>query len=320
MKRFGVALEFQITSNVRLNNLSHLEKHPLRQYLRAGVRCVQGTDGCALYGTNSIDEELSLEKLLGLSHQELCRMRRAEDEILAESLRVFRRKEERFRESFPGGDLERYYASRLEQTQPQAGDLWRGSGKHDAEEALRRQIAPLPEGMLPLVIAGGSFNNSRHRSQLREADRAFIDALLDGADPEKIFFVVGHSLAAQEGYLVRRAAGRFRVFAIVPSMISSAERARLSNADLSVVLSIESSPLGLYKSFGYEIFRRMPSALLAFDGNSAAENLIQEARNGREKCTIYVSPRSRSLAAKAKSLEGYIRTLGDAEDVLKELK
>ena len=33
-------LEFQITSNVRLNNLSDLKGHPLKQYLRAGVFCV----------------------------------------------------------------------------------------------------------------------------------------------------------------------------------------------------------------------------------------------------------------------------------------
>ena len=34
----------------------------------------------------------------------------------------------------------------------------------------------------------------------------------------------------------------------------------------------------------------------------------------RESTSSRISPRSRSLAAKAKSLEGYIRTLGDAED------
>ena len=79
MRRYGVTLEFQLSSNVRLNNLSSLDRHPLRQYLSAGVSCVQGTDGCALYGTNSIDEELSLEKLLGESaglrgeERRLCR-------------------------------------------------------------------------------------------------------------------------------------------------------------------------------------------------------------------------------------------------------
>ena len=96
MRRLGVTLEFQITSNVRLNNLSHLDRHPLRQYLRAGVRCVQGTDGGALYGTNSIDEELSLEKLLGLSREELRQMRAAEAEIERESRETFARKRAAF--------------------------------------------------------------------------------------------------------------------------------------------------------------------------------------------------------------------------------
>ena len=74
--------------------------------------------------------------------------------------------------------------------------------------------------------------------------------------------------------------------------------------------------MGLYKSFAYEIFKRVPSVLLAFDGNSAALNLIQEARNGRKKCTIFISTRSRGLAAKAKMLEGYVRPLKDAASVL----
>ena len=55
-----IVLEFQLSSNVRLNNLNLLDKHPLHQYLRAGIHCVQGTDGGALYGTNSIDYSIIL--------------------------------------------------------------------------------------------------------------------------------------------------------------------------------------------------------------------------------------------------------------------
>ena len=319
MRKYGVTLEFQITSNVRLNNLSQLKRHPLRQYLKAGVRCVQGTDGSALYGTNSIDEELSLEKLLGLSHEELQGMRHAEDAILKESLRVFEEKAERFRKQFPGGDLERYYRLCLTDPQPAVGELWKSSGKIDAEEALRAQLSSLPTGMLPVVIAGGSFNNDSHRTQIKEEDRCLIDELIEKADPNKAFFVVGQSLSGQEGYLVRRAAEKFRVYAIVPGRISGTERARLTAAGIGILVSIENSPMGLYKSFSYEIFKRMPSVLLAFDGNSAALNLIQEARNGRESCTIFINPRSRGLAVKAKMLEGYVRPLKDAASVLEEI-
>ena len=57
IKDSGTVLEFQLTSNVRLNNLSKIENHPLKKYLDEGVKCVQGTDGCGLYGSDTIDEQ-----------------------------------------------------------------------------------------------------------------------------------------------------------------------------------------------------------------------------------------------------------------------
>ncbi len=318
MRELGVTLEFQITSNVRLNNLSRLERHPLRRYLKAGVRCVQGTDGGALYGTNSIDEELSLEKLLGLTPAELCRMREGEDGILEESRRVFGEKAEQFKEDCPG-DIERFYRARLESADRAPADLWKGGDRVAAEEALASLIRPLPEGLTPIVVAGGSFNSSRRRTPLRDEDRAFIDELLEKADPGRVCFVVGHALAAQEGYLVKRAAGRFQVYAIVPNRLTRAQAAKLNEARPGVLVSIESTGAGLYKSFAYEIFKRQPSALIAFDGNSAALNLIQEARNARCKCRIFINPRSRGLTAKGRVLEGYVQPLGSAETVLSEI-
>ena len=45
-------------------------------------------------------------------------------------------------------------------------------------------------------------------------------------------------------------------------------------------------------------------------------NLIQEARNGRGTCQIFINPRSRGLTAKAQTLEGYVRPLGEAPEAL----
>ena len=317
MKKYGVVLEFQITSNVRLNNLSRLDNHPLRQYLGAGVACVQGTDGGALYGTNSIDEELSLEKLLGLSFEELKKMAATDARILRESRETFARKAEAFRTECGTGDPGRIYLRKLEETGPVTQDLWKESGRLDAAEELRDLIAPLPEGLFPVVIAGGSFNHSRHRTQVREQDRQLIDRLLETMDPERDCFVIGHTLTGQEGYLAERNRGRFRIAAIVPNRISRAEKKRLLEAGVSVRISIESTGLGLYKSFSYEIFRRTSSVLLAFDGNAPVMNLIQEARNGRCKCSIFANPRSRGLAEKARLLEGYVLPMDSAEEILK---
>ena len=308
-----IVLEFQVTSNVRLNNLSDLEHHPLKQYLRAGVRCVQGTDGGALYGTDSIDEELSLEKLLGLSHEELRQMRATEAGIEAESRRVFAEKTAAFEALAAGEEAEALLRRRIEETAAPDSVLWQGGDKLDTAEALRDRIAPLPAEGLPVVLCGGSFDSARRSSRPRADSLRLIDELLARADPDKVFFVLGHRLRGCERYLAEKAAGRFRIYAIVPSALSRAEAARLRRAGVLIRPSIEPSGNGLYKSFAYEIFKRRPSVLLAFDGNSPAANLVQEARNGRFKCAIYVDGRCRALAAKARMLQGYVKELRGAE-------
>ena len=301
----GAVLEFQITSNVRLNNLSDLRRHPLKDYLAAGVRCVQGTDGGALYGTNSIDEELSLEKLLGLSHSELRQMRAAEAEIVRGSMAVFARRIAQF----DAEDTEAFYRARMEAAMPGGNDLWGDSGRLEAAEALHDQIAPLPEGGTPVIVAGGSFSGDRRGAPLRPDALKQIDDLLDSADPAMVFFVVGHRLSGYERYLVKQNRGRFRVFAFVPTALTAAEYQRLRQSGVSIRVSIEASGNGVYKSVAYEIFKRRPSVLLAFDGKSPAANLVQEAKNARCKCSIFVDTRCRALRAKGEMLEGYVNLL-----------
>ena len=309
-----VVLEFQITSNVRLNNLSDLERHPLKQYLREGIRCVQGTDGGALYGTDSIDEELSLEKMLGLSHGELCQMRAAEAAIERESRAVFHDKSAAFAALLKGEAVDALLRRRIEASPPVEEELFPSAGRVDTLEALGERVRPLPEDGTPLVLAGGSFNSDRHRTRMRAQGKRILDALLREGDPERMFFVVGHRLGGYEKYLVEQNRGRFRVFAIVPSTLSPAERERLRRSGVSIRISIEPGGNGLYKSFGYEIFRRRASVLLAFDGNSPAANLVQEAKNGRGRCAIFVDGASRALRAKAQSLQGYVRCFTADED------
>ncbi len=316
MRENDVTLEFQITSNVRLNNLSSLEKYPLKQYLQAGIRCVQGTDGGALYGTNSIDEELSLEKLLGLGTAELQRMQKGESGLLEGSIRNYEEKLARFRQACAGNDIEQYYERVLEKTEKPEVALWQASKAVSAEKALKDRLATLPEKMRPIVICGGSFNSSTRRTTIRKEDRELIDELLKKADPGEVFFVVGHTLLGQEGYLVRQAAGRFRVFAIVPNQLTRAAAEALRATGAGILISIESSGLGLYKSVSYEVFRNRPSILLAFDGNSAALNLIQQARNSSNRHQIFINPRSRGLTEKARMLDGYVRKMVNADEIL----
>ncbi len=303
LKETGAVLEFQITSNVRLNNLSSMKNHPLRTYLSCGLECVQGTDGGALYGTDSMDEQLALERFLGLSTEEMIRMKNSEQRVLADSLKTF---DEKMKMMPEVTSVQAYYKQKIADagSEPVAG--MSADTRLLSEVVLADQIRSLPEDRLPVIIAGGSFNNDRHVTKVHREGTAPIDCLLQKGDPEKMFFVIGHQLNGYEKYLLDHNDGRFMIYAIVPKMITSRQAGKLKAGGVRIRVSIEASAMGLYKSFAYEIFKRRKAVLLAYDGNSAGANMIQEARNGRHRSLIYVNRRSRVLKAKASSLLGYV--------------
>ena len=338
-----VVLEFQITSNVRLNNLNSLRHHPLCAYLKAGVRCVQGTDGGALYGTDSIDEQLSLGKLLNLSPDDMMRMRECEAEVYRNSMEGFRYKTEawyerytrrkpseevkelrKVGEEFEPERIKQYYLSEIESRKEESGRPLTGEGRLNSSEVLKDRIMELPQDGIPVVLMGGSFNSDSRKTNVQDFGRHLIDEVLKMADPEKVFFVVGYRLKGYEEYLIeenqKHFGGRFRIFAIIPTLISEKEEKNLRRSGVNIRVSIESSPMGLYKSFAYEIFKRRFSVLLALDGNSAGANMVQEARNAKYKCRTYVSAHSRILKIKAASLGGYVTVFSDENEVLPAIR
>ena len=307
LRESKVVLEFQITSNVRLNNLSNLTRHPLKQYLQGGIACVQGTDGGAIYGTDSIDEQLSLERLLELSFEELLAMRRAEDRVLEQSLSVFREKMDAFDQAAGSRTAEEFLDQRIQSAAGEQDALFKDIRKKSSEEYLAAQVREMPADKVPVILLGGSFNSDQHTTRLRRATEELVRSLTQKLDPDKVFFVIGHRLTAYEKELAQLANGRFEVFSIVPTQLTQAEVSRLSRSGVGIRLSIEPTGMGLYKSFAYEIFKRRPSVVIALDGNSAGANTIQEAKNGKRKARIFVSRHSRILQAKARTLQGYVQ-------------
>ncbi len=324
LKETGAVLEFQISSNVRLNNLNNLKGHPLKTYLREGVKCVQGTDGGALYGTDSMDEQLSLEKLLSLTWDEMHAMRVCEEEIISDSLYAFGQKRDRLEGMMRGTSVESFYERRIREMETSEGLRPRGTEKADAATVLADMIREVPRDRIPIVVAGGSFNSDSHKTRMRSEGKALIDSLLDRCDPQKVCFVIGHRLTGYEKYLVDRNRGRFEIYAFVPSAVSGSEVRRYRKEDIFIRVSIEAAGMGTYKSVAYEIFKQRDSILLALDGNSPAVNMIQEANNAKYECRIFVDRRARVLRAKAESLQGYVTMIGssgsDADRVMKSLK
>lgn len=313
-----VVLEFQITSNVRLNNLSSLKIHPLKQYLDAGISCVQGTDGGALYGTDSIDEQLCLEKMLDLSRDDLLKMRHTEDAIISESMEAFKRKKQAFEKMCSGNDAESFLQKRIEEAH-QAITMPVPQKKYDSLQVLHDRIGQMPVDRIPVIIAGGSFNSDRHITRMHGEECRLIDFLLENLDPGKVFFVTGHRLCGYEKYLIDNNKGRFDIYSFVPSALTAAQKRKLADADLKFRVAIEPSGMGVYKSVAYEIFKRRQSVLIAFDGNSACANMIQDAKNAKYNSVIYISEHSRILKEKAGTIRGYVTLFSSTEQLKKEI-
>lgn len=313
LRQSGAVLEFQLTSNVRLNNLTALDRHPLRQYLKGGVMCVQGTDGGAIYGTDSIDEQLALERLLDLSYDEMLAMRAAEDRVLTQSLQTFNDKAAAFAALPESGNAEEYYKRQIESAAKESGSIEITTEKLESALCFKNQIREIPTEKAPVVLLGGSFNSSRHATRMNENMRGLVRSLTEKLDPEKVCFVIGSRLTGYERELVELAGGRFEIFAIVPTRVTPAEAKRIKKSGVGVRVSIESTRMGLYKSFAYEIFKRRPSVVVALDGNSAGANTIQEAKNGKRKAWVFVNRRARVLYAKALAIQGYVSIFDDAK-------
>lgn len=314
LKESRVVLEFQLTSNVRLNNLNSLKNHPLKDYLKQGIWCVQGTDGAALYGTNSIDEELSLKTMLGLSDGELGLMKYAENQIIQDSRRAYSDKKARFEQMLGRRDLEDVLLEKMQRVTIK-GNAGKGPDRFDANTELKDIISEIPWDRLPVVLLGGSFNTEKRATHLTEKGKEQMEYLMDALSPDEVCFVIGHKLAGYEKYLVENNRKGFKVYAVVPYLITEAEMKKLLAGGVQIRVSPESQGMGIYKSFNYEIFERRPSLVVAFDGNSAAANLIQEAKNGKGKAEIFIWGNSRNLRQKADSLQGYVKIFDENNSI-----
>ena len=313
LKKAGAILEFQLTSNVRLNNLNALDNHPLKKYIKNGVKCVQGTDGVGLYGSDTIEEQLALFNLLDLNNEDFEKMREVEDEIIRNGEKYFENKQVEFEEFLNGRTLREAILEQenenIEESNKNKVSL-RLKSNLESEIVLKEKVKQLPVDKVPIVIAGGSFNSKGRNTVLTEEGKEILRNLIQKVNSDKAYFVIGHKMQGYEKAIVdisKELNKKFEIDAIIPKLVSENEKDSLLDKELNgVCISTEAEGLGIYKSFNYEIFERRSSVVLAFDGNSPVSNLVQEAKNGKGKSKIYINEEIPVLKEKARYLGGYV--------------
>ena len=326
MQKTGAVLEFQLTSNVRLNNLTNLENHPLKTYLKNNIKCVQGTDGCGFYGTDTIDEQLALQNLLNLNDKDFEAMRKVEEEIIQRNEKYFIEKSKKFQEFLNGRTIEEAIMQEEQKNEEESKNKKMNLRLRiglESEEVLKEKIAELPTDKMPIIIAGGSFNAQGRETVLTEEGKAILTELIKRVNNEKAYFVIGHKMQGYEKAIIdisKKLNKKFEIDAIIPKMITEEVEQNLKNENLNAIrISTENEESGIYKSFNYEIFERRSSVVVAFDGNSPVSNLVQEAKNGKGKSKIYVNEENTALREKAKSLGGYVIPFSMKENIVNKI-
>ena len=326
MKQTGAILEFQLTSNVRLNNLSKLANHPLKKYLENNIKCIQGTDGCGMYGIDTIDEQLALQNLLGLEYEDFSKMRQVEEELISFSETYFEEKSRKFEKFLAGRTIREAILElegKIEENSKNDKIKLRLNNKIESEKLLGEKINKLPEDKIPIIIAGGSFNAKNVETYINDDGKKILEQLMQNIDNKKTYFIIGHKIQGYEREIIEisnKLNKKFEIYSIIPKMITEDMARKIIEKGIDGVrISTESEEFGIYKSFNYEIFERKNSIVIAFDGNSPVLNLIQEAKNGKGKAKIYVNEDTTSLKEKANSLQGYVIPFKLNEDIVHKI-
>ena len=325
MKETGIIIEFQLTSNVRLNNIGDLSNHPIKKFLENGVKCVQGTDGCGMYGSDTFDEQLALQNLLGLKDTDFEKMRNVEDEIIKKADKYFQEKSKKFKE-FLGNKTIREAVLELEEKnmkETEGQEELRMSTNLETEKELKQKIKELPTDKVPVIIAGGSFNTKGRETFASEEGIRVLREFMKNVDNNNVYFVIGHKMQGYEKAIIdisKELNKKFEIDAIVPKMVTEKVKNRLLDENIDGIrVSTETEELGIYKSFNYEIFERRKAIVIAFDGNSPVSNLVQEAKNGKGKSKIYVNEENQLLKEKAEMLEGYVVPFDMQDDIVDKI-
>ena len=326
IKEAGAVLEFQLTSNVRLNNLSNLKNHPIKKYLDNDIKCVQGTEGCGFYGTDTVDEQLAIQNLLGLSNEDFLKMRKVEDEIIEHENKYFKEKSKKFNKFLAGRTIREAILEledKIEEENKNNHIPLRINYNIESEKILKNKIKKLPEDKIPIIIAGGSFNAKNRVTQTTESGIQMLKELMQKIDNKKVYFVIGHKMEGYEKAIIdisKKLHKKFEIDAIIPKMISEEDAIKIMDKAINgVCISTESEEFGIYKSFNYEIFERRSSVVIAFDGNSPVSNLVQEAKNGKGKAKIYVNEDNYNLRVKAKTLQGYVTSFKMGDNIVNRI-
>lgn len=120
-----------------------------------------------------------------------------EDKIIKDSEKSFDRKTKLFNPE--NKDIGEYIKDLIEINKTETVNLaYENKDIYLSSDALKDRIKDFPLDKMPIILAGGSFNQDNRNAKLDNFQLDMLDELLYSLDPKKFYFVVGHKISGYE--------------------------------------------------------------------------------------------------------------------------
>lgn len=201
-KEMGAIIEFNMSSNLALNNINDITEIPIKEYIERGIDVVLGTDGHGLYSTSGSQEAL-LASAAGLEPKDFERIKETESRVIERS----RQREE----NHPNiEDVPSLYNAITYSTPDGKPRYTREVGekyKREKEEASKRlgekiaytqaitdeqEIERDTKGKIPIMLTGASKSNWPNiLPEHQEYIKLTMQVLANTLNPETTYIVTG---------------------------------------------------------------------------------------------------------------------------------
>lgn len=284
LRELGAIVEFNLNSNLALNNVQAAADVPLLSTLDAGVSCVLGTDGYGLYRT-TLDREAQAARLAGVGERGLDAIRQTERAYLERR----RRHEERWtapveRFAIPAQRPPRFFGPGVA-ARRKAAEEARDRSLRERLEALQVPLLD-PAGVNTLLagrhvvsVAGAWRKSWEAVSPEKQAlVRHELAAFVDGLAREGTVLVAGGTAWGVEG-IVQQAA-RSRGIPVLGTLVATADPAALAPGLVTHATVVSATLHG--KAAGlYPLLLEHGGACLFVGGGPIVSDEIQAAANLR---------------------------------------
>ena len=194
-------IEFNMSSNLSLNNINGLNEIPIKNYIDNGIRVVLGTDGKGIYSTD-LEQEMILAHQAGLTYEDFKKIAKTEDKIIQNAQIRFRKHKksdlnairEQLKTCYSGGlpkyneEVEKHYQEETARLQKELAEKIKRCGAVTDIEQVKKDT----KGKIPILITGSS---QKHWPKISNENKLKIQIVLDvlvhALNPEKAYLVTG---------------------------------------------------------------------------------------------------------------------------------